>query len=229
MEQFQHQSRGIKLNCRNDYTKAIAFWNKYGFQPKSRQPSRGSDRSIELITWWYSFGTNDLFSSNQNDKVKAVLDFNILAKMMDPNDNDDAKEQISELLSDWMATEADYYYASETVNELFRDKDKNRRDKTSKFLKDFTELNIDKPSVKKTDNELIQIYKGVTENDISDRRQLAEAIESGFPYFITLDAGILKHKKKIQEIYNLKVVEPFQIRSEIDFAINAMDYHPSQL
>jgi GNAT superfamily N-acetyltransferase len=229
VEQFQHQSRGIKLNCRNDYTKAIAFWNKYGFQPKSRQPSRGSDRSIELITWWYNFGTNDLFSSNQSDKVKAVLDFNILAKMMDPDDNDDAKEQISELLSDWMATEVDYYYASETVNELFRDQDKNRRDKTTKFLKDFTELNIDKPSVKKTDHELIQIYKGVTENDISDRRQLAEAIESGFPYFITLDAGILKHKKKIQELYNLKIVEPFQLRSEIDFAINSMDYYPSQL
>ncbi|WP_379085535.1 GNAT family N-acetyltransferase [Pedobacter sp. UC225_65] len=229
VEEFQYRSRGIKLNCRNDYKKAEAFWNRYGFQPKNRQPSRGSDRNIELVTWWYNFGQNDLFSINQSDKVKAILDFNILAKLMEPYDDDPAKDQIIGLVSDWITTEVDYYYASETINELFRDKDKIRQEKTRQFLKDYTELNIHKPSLKELEKELSEIYVGKSDNDISDRRQLAEAILSGFPYFITLDAGILKHRTKIAAKYPLKIVEPFQLGSEIDFTINAMDYYPSQL
>lgn len=229
VEDFQYRSRGIKLNCRNDYKNAEAFWDKYGFQPKNRQPSRGNDPSIELVTWWFNFGHHDLFSFNQNDKVKAILDFNILAKLMEPNKQDSARDQIDSLVSDWITTEVDYYYASETVNELFRDKDKMRQEKTRLFLKDFIELNIHKPSLKEIERELSQIYKGKTDNDISDRRQLAEAIISGFPYFITLDEGIMKHRDKVAEKYNLKIVEPFRLGSEIDYTINAMDYYPSQL
>ncbi|RZK43339.1 MAG: GNAT family N-acetyltransferase [Pedobacter sp.] len=229
VDEFEFRSRGIKLNCRNDYKKAELFWNKYGFQPKSKQPSRGNNPNIELVTWWYNFGGNDLFSENKSDKVKVILDFNILAKLMEPDDEDSAKQQIAELLSDWIATEVEYYYASETINELFRDKDKNRQEKTRQFLKDYTELTIHKPSLREVEDELSKIYTGKTDNDISDRRQLAEAISSGFPYFITLDAGILKHRKKVLEKYPLKIVAPFQLRSEIDFTINSMDYYPNQL
>ncbi|MBC6108994.1 GNAT family N-acetyltransferase [Pedobacter fastidiosus] len=229
VSEFRSQARGIKLNCRSDYKKAEAFWNRYGFQPKSKQPSRGNNRSIELITWWYNFGVNDLFSTNQNHKVKAILDLNILAKIMEPALNDNTKEQIAELINDWIATEVEYYYASETINELFRDKINSRQEKTKQFLKDFTELNIDKSSLKDIERELLSIYPGKTDNHISDRRQISEAVLSGFPYFITLDAGILKNSKKILEKYPLKIVEPFQFSAEIDFSINAMDYYPNQL
>lgn len=229
VELYRYQSRGIKLNCRSDYYKPIAFWNRYGFQPKSRRPSRGNDPNVELVTWWYSFGTQDLFSVNQNDKVKAILDFNILAKMMEPDENDNAKEQIAELLSDWLATEVEFHFASETINELFRDKNTSRQNKTRAFLKHFLELNSDKPSLRIMELELEKIYLGKTDNDISDRRQLAEAILSGFPYFITLDEGILRHRKRVLEIYRLKIVKPFQLRSEIDFTVNSIDYYPSQL
>lgn len=226
---YRYQARGIKLNCRSDYDKAKVFWTRYGFQPKSTRPSRGNDPSVELVTWWYSFGIQDLFSINQNDKVKAVLDFNILAKMMQPDEKDSFKEQIADLLSDWLATEVEFHYASETINELFRDKDLSRQTNTRNFLKHFTELNTDKPSLKVLEMELEKIYFGKTDNDVSDRRQLAEAIHSGFPYFITLDDGILKHRKKVLEKHQLKIVKPFQLRSEIDFTANIIDYYPNKL
>lgn len=229
VEEFRFQSRGIKLNCRNDYKIAEIFWNRYGFQPKSKQPSRGNNPNIELVTWWYNFGTQDLFSANQNDKINVVLDFNIIAKMMEPEKVDDSKEQITELLSDWLVTEVDYFYASETINELFRDRNKARQERSRQFIKIFKELNIDKPSVRVIESELEDIYTGKTDNDISDRRQLAEAIQSGFPYFITFDAGILRHKREMLEKYHLNIVKPFQLRSEIDFTINTFDYYPSQL
>jgi len=229
VDEFKYSARGIKLNCRSDYHSAERFWNRYGFQPKSKQPSRGNNPNVHLVTWWYSFGTLDLFSTNQNDKLKSVLDFNVLAKMMECDEDDEAREQILELMADWIVTEVDYYRTSETTNELFRDKNKNRQDQTRDFLRNYSELNIDKSLLKLKEVELESIYKGKTINDISDRRQLAETVLSGIPYFITLDDGILKHREKVFEKFNLKVISPPQLRLEIDYSINSSNYYPNRL
>jgi len=228
--EFKYIARGIKLNCRSDYQSAERFWNRYGFQPKGQQPSRGNDPNVHLVTWWYSFGTVDLFSTNiTEDKIKAVLDFNILAKMMDCKDDDEAREQILELSADWMVAEIEYSCTSETTNELFRDRDKGRQLKTKQFLKNFPELNIDKSQLKAIESELEIIYKGKSVNDLSDRRQLAETILSGIPYFVTLDAGILKNSSQVFDTFNLKIIEPYKLRLEIDYSINASDYYPNKL
>lgn len=230
VKEFKYKARGIKLNCRSDYQSAERFWNRYGFQPKGQQPSRGNDPNVHLVTWWYSFGTVDLFSTNfTEDKIKAVLDFNILAKMMDCKANDEAREQILELSADWMVSEIEYSCTSETTNELFRDKDRGRQLKTKQFLKGFPELNIDKSKLKGIESELEIIYKGKSINDLSDRRQLAETILSGIPYFVTLDAGILKYSNQVFDTFNLKIIEPYKLRLEIDYSINASDYYPNKL
>jgi GNAT superfamily N-acetyltransferase len=229
VETFRHQARGIRLNCRTDYKSAIAFWTRYGFTPKGQLPSRGSDPNVHLITWWYSFGTLDLFSANHGDKVNAVLDLNVIAKMMEPDLDERTKHEIHALQSDWLASEVQYFRTSETTNEIFRDKNTLRRNSSKTFLKHFQELNIDKSTMTELCSELSIIYKGKTDNDQSDRRQIAEAILSGFAYFITLDEGILLYHKKVLEQFDLRIVRPIDFVSEIDATLNSIDYYPSRL
>lgn len=228
VEKYRYKARGIKLNCRSDYTDAIKFWNRYNFQPKAELPSRSSNTNVYLITWWYSFGSQDLFSLITNDKIKAVLDFNIIAKLRDLQ-LDNSKEEVAHLQADWLASEVEYYRASETINELFRDSNTERSTRTKAFLKNFAELDIDKYSLKPIEKELEDILVGDSVNDRSDRRQVAEAVLSGFPYFVTMDDGILKQAKAISNTYQLKVVTPSTLISEIDLAINAEDYNPRKL
>jgi GNAT superfamily N-acetyltransferase len=229
VENFRYQARGIRLNCRTDYKNAITFWTRYGFIPKGQLPSRGSDPSVHLITWWYSFGTLDLFSANHSDKVNAVLDFNVIAKMMEPDLDERCKHEILALQSDWLASEVEYFRTSETTNEIFRDQNADRRNSSKVFLKQFQELNVDKSTMAELEAELSKIYKGKTDNDQSDRRQIAEAILSGFAYFITLDEGILLHHKKVSKQFDLRIVRPVDFVSEIDATLNSIDYYPSRL
>ncbi|WP_412467464.1 GNAT family N-acetyltransferase [Pedobacter sp. KLB.chiD] len=229
VENFRNQSRGIRLNCRTDYKNAIAFWTRYGFTPKGQLPSRGSDQSVHLITWWYSFGTLDLFSAITTDKVNAVLDFNIIAKMMEPDLDERTKQEILALQSDWLASEVEYFRTSETTNEIFRDQNTERRNRSKAFLKHFQELNIDKSIMPEFESELLKIYKGRTDNDQSDRRQITEAILSGFPYFVTLDEGILMHRKDVLEQFGISIVRPIDFVSEIDLTLNSIDYYPDKL
>lgn len=226
---FRYMARGIKLNCRSDYSKAIAFWDRYGFQPKDKLPSRGSDPNVHLVVWWYSFGTIDLFSLNGNEKVKAILDFNIIAKMMDPDLDESARTEIMALQDDWLVSEVDYYINSETKNEIFRDRNKERQARSQQYLKRFSEVNIDKADLLGVDQNLSQIYSGITDNDKSDRRQIAESILSGYAYFVTMDEGILRHQKEVMEEFGLKIVRPAKLISEIDSTVNFGDYFPDKL
>src|SRR5690606_37253819 len=109
------------------------------------------------------------------------------------------------------------------------DSNTERSTRTKSFLKNFPELNIDKYSLRPIEKELEEILIGDSVNDRSDRRQIAEAVLSGFPYFVTMDDGILKQAKAISHIYQLKVVTPSGLISEIDLAINAEDYNPKKL
>ncbi|WP_158829331.1 GNAT family N-acetyltransferase [Mucilaginibacter lacusdianchii] len=227
--EYKAKARGVKLNCRSDYTSAIRFWTQYNFQPKAELPSRGADPNIHLITWWFSFGNQDLFSVQQNDKIKAVLDFNIIAKLMEINASGDSKDEITQLQSDWLVTEVDFYRTSETVSEIRRDQNIERRNRSNQYIKTFPELDIDKSSVREVETDLLQLFPGDTDNHRSDRRQLSEAILSSFPYFVTLDDGILKQAGRIQVKHQLKVVTPSTFMAHIDMAVHAEDYYPSRL
>ncbi|MDB5146738.1 MAG: acetyltransferase [Mucilaginibacter sp.] len=229
VEDFKLKARGIKLSCRSDYAQAISFWTRYNFQPKCKLPSRGNNPNVHLVVWWFSFGGEDLFSIQRNDKIKAVLDFNIIAKLMDMSVSDKVRDEIVQLQSDWLVTEVEYYQTSETTSEIFRDANIPRRDRSRLFLKDFPELNIDKPSIKLIETELLKFFPGSSDNDRSDRRQVAESVLSGFPYFVTLDEGILKQAREILSCYQLKVITPSTLISEIDLSINAEDYYPNKL
>jgi ribosomal protein S18 acetylase RimI-like enzyme len=229
VELYKSSARGIKLSCRSDYLGAIEFWKRYNFQPKGIQASRGNNQNVHLIIWWFSFGKADLFSYMETDKIKAVLDFNIIAKLRDLNINDDCYDEVAHLQNDYLVSDVEYFKTAETISEIFRDQNSERKSRSTAFVKNFPELNIDKPSINELENQLKGIIPGSSDNDRSDRRQIAEAILSGFPYFITLDEGILKNKKHIFNAYQLKVLKPSSLFLEIDVSTNAIDYFPNKL
>ncbi|HAF36354.1 MAG TPA: hypothetical protein DCG88_20595 [Sphingobacterium sp.] len=226
---YQNKVVGIKLSCRSDYKDAIKFWQKYNFQPKAERPSRGKDPNVKLVTWWFSFGKSDLFSAIPSDKVSAILDFNIISKLRDIHINSQTFPEVEILTSDWIADEIEFEITSETVGEIFRDSNKVRSLQSKQYIKHFKELNLNKNDINNIVNELMEIFSGKTENDISDRRQLAEAILSNTSYFLTLDDEILKKGKLLNDKYGLKVSLPINFILELDELKNASNYYPAQL
>lgn len=222
-------AKGIKLSCRSDYAEAIEFWKRYNFQPRETLPSRGSNPNVHLIVWWFSFGKADLFSFTGNTKINAILDINIIAKLRDQDISDTCYEEIEHLQSGFLPMEVEFHQTSETKSEIFRDQNAERRNETKQFLSNFRELNIDKQSINLLVENLKIILPGSGENNLSDRRQVAEAILSGFPFFVTLDKGILKKKHRILKEYQLKIVKPSSLFLEIDLSNNPSDYNPSKL
>lgn len=229
VKEFSFKARGIRLNCRSDYTQAIVFWTRYNFQPRNSFPSRGSNPAISLIVWWYNFGHEDLFTTQKSTKIEAILDFNIIAKLRDEDFNSEKTDEVAQLKSDWLVTEIEYYKTSETTSEIFRDTNLERRHRSELFLQNLPELNISKIKIKEKEEELRLIFPGKSENDRSDRLQVAEAVLSGYPYFVTLDKGILSKKNYIESKYQLKIVTPSVLISEIDFSVNHDNYYPSKL
>jgi GNAT superfamily N-acetyltransferase len=227
VNKFKFLFRGIGLSCRNDYQEASELWKKFGFKPINERRSRSMEENY-LTYWWFDFGNHDLFTSSDSEsKVKAVIDANIIVHLREESAAQNKEAQI--LLSDWLLEEVDYYFASEIYNEIQRDKDQIRREKTRKFLSRFNELRIQKDAVDKIFNSLISIMPGTSDNDISDKRQLSETIASGLEYFITGDKEILNNADILLKEFGLGVVRPSEFVVELDEVINKSAYQPIRL
>jgi predicted nucleic acid-binding protein/GNAT superfamily N-acetyltransferase len=228
-EKYQTTVSGISLNCRTDYVNAKALWEKYGFVSRSKKRSRSLDENY-LYNWWYDFNNPDLFNTVQETtpKIKALLDTNIIVKLRD-NQINQIFQDPRPLLADWLVDEVDYFYAPELLNEITRDKNRDREEKTRRFLESFEAIRLNIESYKNIANDLKSIISGNTDNDESDRRQLATAITSKTPYFITFDIGILAKKEVLDEQYDMQVFTPQEFIIEIDQLLNKEEYSPSKL
>ncbi len=221
---------GISLSCRADFTYANNVWKRYGFVCRYKKRSRSIDENF-LNIWWYDFNKPDLFSViNQSSlKIKALLDANIIIKLRDENEELEPSQDPRALLADWLADEVDYYYAPEILNEITRDKNSQRVDKTRAFLSNFIEAKFNVEKCKGIVEELKQYISGVTENDQSDRTQLASAIVSETSYFITLDIGILEKRVEIENNFDIQIFTPQEFVLEIDELLNKEEYSPERL
>lgn len=222
-DKFQYQVKGITLSCREDYKEASGFWKKYGFKPVRERPGKNSHNK-SLIKWRYDFGNTDLFSSVmlQTERIQALLDSNIIIKLRDDHCPENA-EAIS-LQADWLEDEVEYFYAQEIYNEINRDADRERAERTRNFISTLEMVRFKPPDRDKVFGELKNIMKGVSENDLSDRMQLAECIAGGVRYFITLDTGILDRSEEIYCAYNVRVLRPLDFILFIDHLLNSKDY-----
>ena len=224
-------AQGMVLNCRKDFTTPSKFWERYGFIAKGQKRSR-SFKPHYLTTWWYPFDQKDLFTLayEESDKVRAMMDANIIMKLRDAEMENrqplDPKEDPRCLLADWLVEETDLCYAPEIFNEINRDMDFERRQRTGVFLLSFTQVPYNVEEQKKTAKELKKILTGSTDNDESDRKQVACCIAAGIPYFITYDAEIIKKKDEIAEWYDLEILTPQEFLMKIDQLLHSEKYAP---
>jgi ribosomal protein S18 acetylase RimI-like enzyme/predicted nucleic acid-binding protein len=227
-DKYKSTYSGIALSCRKDYQHASKLWERYGFVPKREIRSKRSIAENYLNIWWYDFNQPDLFSAAiSTTKIQVLLDSNIILKLRDQNANHEPSQDPRALLDDWLADEIDYYYAPEILNEINRDKNKERVQQTRAFLNNFTEARADVEIIKSIANELVTYLPGNTENHRSDRTQLATAIVGGIPYFVTFDTGILDKKDEIEEKYSVSIYSPQELILAVDQLLNRADYSPS--
>lgn len=227
-ERYKDILRGIALTCREDYTDASKLWTKFGFKPVDRNRSRSKDERY-LIKWRYDFGNPDLFSDTekQSSKVRALLDCSVIIPMCD--DFSAVQIESQSLLADWLQEEAEFLYAQEIFNELNRDEDKTRAAKTRDFLRKFKAAKFKPDERDEAFNSLKAIIPGTSNNDASDRQQLAECISAGIKYFITLDQKILDKSNDLFSLYSLHVLSPTNFILLVDELSNTLDYHALRL
>ena len=228
--EYNYSYNGISLSCRNDYVGATNVWQKYGFVSKTQIRSRSVEENY-LNKWWYDFNRQDLFSlaATQSKKIKALLDANIIIKLRDIENDYAPMEDPRCLLSDWLIDETEFLYASEIFNEISRDKDRKRAQRTRDFMNHFVEAKHNIEDRKRIAQELEEFIIGHTDNDNSDRIQLATCIAAGVRYFITFDKGILDAKDTIELKYDVEILTPQEFVLFIDRLIDIESYSPKQI
>jgi predicted nucleic acid-binding protein len=223
---FKDQYRGIGLNCRNDYSFANKLWKRNNFIP--RKEKEGRAKKLSLLTYWfYSFNKPDLFSEINTDRVKALIDINIIIKLRDIEQNED--NAIRGLFNDTIISEIEYCYASETLFEIQRDKDRMRRERTRNLLHKFEYTNVPKDLLNGIANDLTEYFNENNENDQSDKNQVSEAILAGIQYFITTDEALIKKREKITEKHPIEILSPTEFLLQMDNIINEERYIGNRL
>ena len=228
-EKYNHRYRGIQISCRKDFAHATAVWERNGFISLKDIRSRSLEEHY-LSLWWYDLKQPNLFNSSlpTETKVSALLDANIIIKLRDsqkgitlpPTENPQV------LLADWLTNETELCYAPETYNEIQRDKNIQRANSTRTFLDNFRMIEVDEIKMNKTAKELERIISGSSNNDISDRKQIASCIVSGISYFITYDARLLNKREEIEESYDIQIFNPQEFILQIDKLLHKEDYSP---
>lgn len=225
---------GIVLNCRRDYEKPSQMWERFGFIASGNHRSRSYDEHY-LTTWWYDFHARDLFTDvyNESNKVKAMMDMNVILKLRDAAEDGvkfAPKEDPRCLLQDWLVEETELCYAPEVFNEINRDKNLRRAEKTQQYIKSaFTEVEVDAEAVKEICKVLNTLLPGKTVNSVSDRKQVASCIAAGLSYFLTFDEPLLKRKEEIEARYDVQIYTPQEFLLKIDQLLHREEYAPAML
>lgn len=225
---------GMVLNCRRDYEKPSQMWERFGFIASGNHRSRSYDEHY-LTTWWYDFHPRDLFTEvyEESTKLKVLMDMNVILKLRDAAEEGarfDPKEDPRCLLQDWLVEETELCYAPEVFNEINRDKNLKRAEKTQRYIKSaFTEVKVDAEAVKEICKELKSLLPGRTVNTISDRKQVASCIAAGLPYFVTFDEPLLKRKEEIEARFEVQIYTPQEFLLKIDQLLHREEYAPAML
>jgi predicted nucleic acid-binding protein len=206
-----------------------AHGNEMDLKLLTTKRSKSKKAEHYLLNWRYEFGNPDLFSHQEikSAKIKAVLDCCVLIRMRDPLGPEN--KEAHALLSDWLQELADFVYTPETFNEIKRDANRERIINTKQLLKRFDHVQF-KPDLRdKIAMAIEELKPGKSENDISDRNQLAECIASETNYFITHDNGILDLSEELFKRFSLRVLTPTDFILLVDEQTNALDYNAFRL
>lgn len=220
------QYDGIKLSCRKDYG-IDKVWEKFNFVPINEKAGR-SKKGLLLTIWWFPHYQDNLLTQiseyELNNKIVAVIDMNIFLDL-----KDDREQESLALKSDWLLSEAIFYYTREIYTEINKAKTPELRKSSRKLLSYFKELPFkDEVELSKIHEELIEKFPLKHKNDISDLKHLAYSITGGAEFFITRDTTILGNKEFFKK-YNLIIYRPSEFITHLDENIQVSKYKPQTL
>ena len=227
IDKYDTKCRGVRVTCREDF-KATKIWEKLGFAWRYEKPGR-SKNGTTLYVWWKNFNHPDLFSVvDTNEKLKVVLDSNIIFDLMQPKIS--RTQNSYALLSDWLNEDVDYYITDQMSNDISHNENKDIRNASNEFISQFKRLNSDHKNFQKIYEEIKLIYdKQLNAREESDIRHITYTVNSDAFYFLTKDSGIIEHSKDFFDKYSLLVLSPEEFIIQFTSLINNLDYQPSRL
>ncbi|MEM6398148.1 MAG: GNAT family N-acetyltransferase [Bacteroidota bacterium] len=227
--EFKNYFRGIALNCRRDYDKATEVWKRNHFFPEEEKRSR-SKKENYLLQWYFSFNQNNLFNSTTSSKIKVLLDLNVMIKLRQLEYNKEIEDQeIRYLINDDILTEVDFHYAKESLSEINRDDNSQRRIRTRRVIKNFKELTFKPNEFGVVFDKVISLSPPKNENDESDRKQLVECITNNIPFFVTTDINLKKDCRVIEEHFNVTILLPSEFIIKFDQIQNSDSFLPRRI
>ena len=208
---------GVRVNCRSDYDEN-KVWQKFRMVPVKEKLGRGKEGKW-LTCWWLDNGHPDLFSmdfkANSNLKIVAAIDANVFFDLVGPKRPEG--EESRALQAGWLKNDLTLCVTNEIYNEINRQEDISKREKHRSKVNRFGRLVFSLNESIKIENRLLQLWpEQLSEQDISDIRQVVGAIASKCPYFVTRDNDILAKRDSIEDAYNITICRPSDLVIIVD-------------
>ena len=221
MERIATDSRNqgllaLELHCRRDFD-ANAMWGNLGFIPWGEKPGRARSGTI-LTLWRRELSQSDqmklVFDGAGHGEIDVVMDAQVLFDLETPDDDAPAAPSKA-LLSDFLADELSLKITDETLVEIDRDDDDERRNRSRQAALRLPQVSYDDQSFRQIKSALDKVLPTTSDNDLSDIQQLAKAAASDATYFATRDKKLLHRSKVIDGLTGLQVRPPARIIVEI--------------
>ena len=214
----QNQGRlSLELHCRRDFD-ANTMWEKLGFIPWGEKPGRARSGST-LTLWRRELAESDqmtvVFDGAGHGEIDVVMDAQVLFDLKAPHDDGPAAPSKA-LLSDFLADELNLKITDETLVEIDRDDDDDRRNRSRQEALRFQQVPYDDHSFRQIEAGLVEVLPTASDNDLSDIKQLAKAAASDATFFATRDKKLLGRSETINEMTGLQVRSPARIIVEVN-------------
>ena len=223
MERLATESRNqgllsLELHCRRDF-QANAMWEKLEFIPWGEKPGRASSGTT-LTLWRRELAQSDqmqlVFDGAGHGEIDVVMDAQVVFDLETPDDDGPAVPSKA-LLSDFLADELNLRITDETLVEIDRDGNDERRNRSrQQALRFHQQVPYDDQSFRRLNTALEQVLPTASDNDLSDIKQLAKAAASNATHFATRDGKLLSRSEVINELTGLRVRSPAHIIVEIN-------------
>lgn len=218
----------IKLNCREDYSYAKKLWERNNFYPSDELEGKNK-KGYKLLYWiWENSNAFDLFgyqSAIDDDKYIVVIDANIVIKYRDGDDS-----LVEYLMGDWLNGEVEIFYTPEFLVESSRHTDANVRAETRGVVAGLNRVSVEEDEYKSAyeyiNNKLPPVK---TEQDESDRKQLAYSCAFNADFFVSTDNALVDSAQCISDKYGVLIYRPEEFILHFDKHLNSEAYNPSRL
>ncbi|NER86726.1 MAG: GNAT family N-acetyltransferase [Moorea sp. SIO3A2] len=221
---------GIKLKCRRDY-ELHKMWSHLDFVPLAEKPGRSKDGKL-LTVWWRDHDHPTLFSTVATQKLEsklcAVIDTSVFFDLQ--GDEARSKAESDSLLADWLQPDLELCITNEIFKVINTIDDTKQRNSKRQLADTFTQLPYNQKDFETACRSLTKVLLStqVTINE-SQQRQLAIAIASDAPFFLTRNSQILAFADAINEEFNLSILSPTSLIVKLDYLHEYINYQPVRL